>query len=459
MLQRPVPTDSTTAGWGSSALRRTTLTLAISQLVSWGVLFYGFAVTSSAIRDDTGWSEALVSGAFALGLLIAGLGAQPVARALARHDPRLVLTTGSLLGLLGMVGFAVAPTPIALYLAWTVIGLAMAATLYEPAMAVLVALDPARRYRTLTVVTVAGGLASTVFAPLGAWLVDSLGWRQALAVLGVSGGVFTALLHAVVLPAPHAHAADTRVSHQPAPPFDRPLRRLRDAVILEQAAMIATTAYLIALLVDEGVPLATASAALAAMGLGKVGGRLLLLGPIGRRSLTLLATIATVIQLAGLALPLGVTTSWILFPPCSWLGQLRAPPPCCVPCSSSTSSAPHRSPPPTPASSARRHSPAPPHHWCWVSPSPPSAGRSPGLAPWRPSPSRPSATWRSADHAETEHQDPADTATGSSADNDRIRCDRTRLLIGRARDGGVERLAAHSLATTMCPLAATRSFH
>ena len=314
MLQRPAATDPTTAGWGSTALRRATLTLAISQLVSWGVLFYGFAVTSSAIRDDTGWSEGLVSGAFALGLLIAGLGAPPVARALARHDPRLVLTTGSLLGMLGMLGFAAAPTPIALYLAWALIGLAMAATLYEPAMAVLVALDPARRYRTLTVVTVAGGLASTVFAPLGAWLVDSLGWRQALAVLGVGGGLFTALLHAVVLPAPHAHAADTQVSHQQAPPFDRRLRRLRDAVILEQAAMIATTAYLIAVLVEEGVALATASAALAVMGLGKVGGRLLLLGPLGRKSLPLLATIAAVVQLAGLALPLGITASWILFP-------------------------------------------------------------------------------------------------------------------------------------------------
>ena len=78
--------------------------------------------------------------------------------------------------------------------------------------------------------------------------------------------------------------------------------------------MIATTAYLIALLVEEGVALATASAALAAMAPGKVGGRLLLLGPIGRRSLTLLATVATVIQLAGLALPLGITASWILFP-------------------------------------------------------------------------------------------------------------------------------------------------
>jgi predicted MFS family arabinose efflux permease len=314
VLQRSAATDPAAAGWGSSALRRATLTLAVSQLVSWGVLFYGFAVTSSAISDDTGWSEGLVSGAFAVGLLVAGLGAPTVARALGRHDPRVVLTAGSLVGLLGMLAFAAAPDPAVLYLAWIVIGAAMAATLYEPAMAVLVALDPARRYRTLTVVTVAGGLASTVFAPLGAWLVDTLGWRQALAVLGVGGGIVTALLHAAVLPAPHAHLAETQVAHRPAPTFDRRLRRLRRAVILEQAAMIATTAYLIALLVDRGVTLATASAALAVMGLGKVAGRLLLLGPVGRRSLTLLATVATVIQLGGLALPLAVTASAVLFP-------------------------------------------------------------------------------------------------------------------------------------------------
>ena len=63
MRPEPAAAIPATAGWGSTALRRATLTLAISQLVSWGVLFYGFAVTSSAIRDDTGWSEGLVSGA------------------------------------------------------------------------------------------------------------------------------------------------------------------------------------------------------------------------------------------------------------------------------------------------------------------------------------------------------------------------------------------------------------
>ncbi len=293
-------------------MRRATFTLAVAQLVSWGVLFYGFAVTAPEITDDTGWSDGVVSGAFALGLLIAGFGAPPIARALSRFDPRRVLTTGSVVGMVGMLIFAAAPNPAVLYLAWIVIGAAMAATLYEPAMAVLVALDPARRHRTLAVVTVAGGLASTVFAPLAGWLVDAIGWRQALAVLGIGGGLVTAVLHAVVLPSAGAHRAETQVAHVPAPPVDKPLKLMRSAVLFEQAAMIATTAYLISMLVDRGVELKVASAALGVMGLGKVVGRLLLLGPIGRQSLTALAAVCTAVQLAGLALPLGVTGTGVL---------------------------------------------------------------------------------------------------------------------------------------------------
>jgi predicted MFS family arabinose efflux permease len=288
-------------------LRRATLTLAITQLVSWGVLFYGFAVTAPGITSDTGWSHGVVSGAFALGLLVAGLAAPPIARSLARFDPRRVLTAGSLVGMLGMLVFAAAPSPPVLYVAWIVIGGAMGATLYEPAMAVLVALDPARRHRTLAVVTVAGGLASTVFAPFAGWLVGTLGWRRALAGLGIGGGVLTGVLHAVVLPPAHAHRTDTRVTHLPAPPVDESMRLLRRAVVFEQAAVIATTTYLVAMLVDRGVDLGVASALLGVMGLGKVVGRLLLLGPIGRCSSTALAAVCAAVQLTGLALPICVT--------------------------------------------------------------------------------------------------------------------------------------------------------
>ncbi|MEA3075446.1 MAG: hypothetical protein QOF60_354 [Actinomycetota bacterium] len=303
------------AGWGSKALRRATVTLAVTQLVSWGVLFYGFAVVAPDVTADTGWSESVVSGAFAVGLLVAGLAAPAIARTLGRRDPRLVLSAGSIAGVAGMVAFAFAPNVAVLYVAWVVVGLAMAATLYEPAMAVLVAIDPSRRHRTLAAVTVAGGLASTAFAPLFGWAATAFGWRAAIAVVAVAGGAFTLTLHAIALPPAHVHmASGTSVTPLPAPPFDRPLRRLLGAQLFENAAILATTVHFTGFLLDRGVNLATAAAALGIMGLGKVGGRLLLLGPLGRGRLAALAAGANAVQAAGLALPLFVTGRAILFP-------------------------------------------------------------------------------------------------------------------------------------------------
>jgi predicted MFS family arabinose efflux permease len=301
-------------GWGSSALRRATVTLAVTQLVSWGVLFYGFTVVAPEITRDTGWSEAIVAGAFTVGLLVSGFAAPAVAVLLGRFDPRLVLSFGSLLGVIGMVLFALAPNPVALYLAWIVIGLAMAATLYEPAMAVLVAIDPARRHRTLAAVTVAGGLASTLFAPLTSALGESLGWRQAIVVLAIAGGFLTLVLHGVVLPPAHVHDDSARAEPVAAPPFGRDLRALRTALVFEQIAVLATTAHLIGLLVDRGVSLGLASAALGVMGVGKVLGRLLLLGPITRYPLGSLAGAVNLAQLVGLAVPLVCTNVIALVP-------------------------------------------------------------------------------------------------------------------------------------------------
>ena len=284
----------------------------MTQLVSWGVLFYGFAVVAPEVTATTGWSESVVAGAFSVGLLVSGVAAPAVATLLARHDPRLVLGAGSVIGVVGMLAFAGAEHLAVLYVAWIVIGIAMSATLYEPAMAVLVALDPGRRHHTLTTVTVAGGLASTVFAPLGGLLVDDLGWRAALVVLAIGGGLFTTLLHVVALPSSPVELRPAVVPKGELV-WSPAVRRLRVAVLFESAAVLATTAHLIGLLVDRDVTLAIAGAALGIMGVGKVAGRLLLLGAVGRRPLTLLAGACNVVQGIGLAVPLLTTATVPLF--------------------------------------------------------------------------------------------------------------------------------------------------
>ena len=92
------------------------------------------------------------------------------------------------------------------------------------------------------------------------------------------------------------------------------MRRLHLALLFEQAAIIGTTAHFIGLLVDQGTTLAIAGAALGAMGLGKVAGRLLLLGPTARRiPLAVLSAGCNAVQLGGLAVPLVSTASGTLF--------------------------------------------------------------------------------------------------------------------------------------------------
>jgi predicted MFS family arabinose efflux permease len=303
---------------GSPGLVRATLTLSTTQLISWGVLFYAFAVAAPAMRADTGWSTAATAGAYSTGLAVAGLAAPATARLLATHGPRQVMSWGSAAGGCGMTAWALAPNVLVLYAAWTVIGLAMAATFYEPAFAVVVALDPARRRRTVALLTTAGGLASAVFAPLTTALVGRMGWRGAVALLGLTGGAITLAAHRIGLPGtlePPSTPSSARVTSAITPP-----RRLVVASVLEQAAQVAATTHLVALLVVRGVSTSTAAAALAVLGLGKVAGRLLLVGDCARRTAARLLAWCSVVQLLSLTVVVTASEPLTLFSACAAAG-------------------------------------------------------------------------------------------------------------------------------------------
>jgi predicted MFS family arabinose efflux permease len=242
----------------------------------------------------------MISVLFSASLLVAGLAAPSVARALAHRGGRWVLTAGSALGAVAMLVITAAPNIAVLGIGFGILGVAMAATLYEPAMAVLVALDPARRARTLAVLTVAGGLASTVYAPLTAVLVEVAGWRVAIATLGVTGGAATALLHRLV---PAGATSDVVASIDAT---ELPIRfaHLEVAHVLEVTANLAVTSTFVALVVARGTAPGTAALMLAAMGVGKTVGRLALVGVATERHRITLVTACNIVQFAGLLVPL-----------------------------------------------------------------------------------------------------------------------------------------------------------
>ncbi|HET9000088.1 MAG TPA: MFS transporter [bacterium] len=177
--------------------------LSVTEIISWGIAYYSFPVVLQAVERDLGASRAAVTGAFSTALAASALAAIPVGRWLDRYGPRALMTAGSCLAAVLLLAWSRIQTLGELYIVWGGMGLAMATVLYEPAFAAIVQWFPYRRDRALLVLTLAGGLASTIFLPITAHLLERFGWRTTVAVLAAFLAATTIPIHALALrPAP-----------------------------------------------------------------------------------------------------------------------------------------------------------------------------------------------------------------------------------------------------------------
>lgn len=320
--------------------------LCVTQITSWGILYYAFPVLLPTITADTGWSTPTTSAAFTVGLIASALIGIPLGRVLDHRGPQQVMTIGALIGTAALVIIATAPNLIAFTIGWLIAGVAMAATFYQAAFAALTRWYRSGRVRALTTLTLAGGLASTVFAPVTATLAAAIGWRHTLLTLSIVLLLIVTPLHWFGLRGPWPsidstrsdaadgsydagdlddsddvdNSGDVRAHPSPrategTPPAvtrSRPFWVLTAALTLSGFAMYAVVFNLIPLLLDRGASPAQAAWALGLGGLGQTLGRLLY-SPIAHR--TTPARRTAVLILAG-----GVTTLAIaLIPGPLWL--------------------------------------------------------------------------------------------------------------------------------------------
>lgn len=259
----------------SADRRSVLLTLCLTEITSWGVLYYAFSVLSPAICADTGWSAPAVTAAFSAGLVISALLGIPVGRWLDRHGPRWIMTGGSVLGSMALTGVAAAPDVVSFTAAWVVAGVAMSAVFYAPAFAALTRYFRPDAVRALTALTLAAGLASTVFAPLTAAISARMGWRESYLVLAVGLAVITVPAHFFGLRRQWPHIEH---HHLVEPPTR--IARSRQFVALTVAfAMAGLASYavivnLVPLMTAHGISTQTAALALGLGGAGQVLGRL-----------------------------------------------------------------------------------------------------------------------------------------------------------------------------------------
>ena len=197
----PSPTDVIRGPWRAVGV------LGVTQILAWGTIFYSPVLTVPLIAAERGWSLAFSMGGFSLGLLTAGLAAPTIGSAIDRHGGHVVMTAGSLVSALGLVLLVHAPHPAAYLAVWALLGLGLAASLYDPAFATLGRIFGVAARTPITVLTLAGGFASTVGWPATHLLLGALGWRGTYLVYAAILALVCAPLHAFALPRSAAAAA------------------------------------------------------------------------------------------------------------------------------------------------------------------------------------------------------------------------------------------------------------
>jgi hypothetical protein len=285
------------------------LGIGVGQLVNWGVLYYAFGVLLLPVQQTLEVPQWMVAGAFSLALLVSAAIAPTIGHAIDRGHGPLIMTAGGFATAVLLGIWAAFPSIATLYLVWAGLGLCMASVLYEPAFAMVGRFveQPTDRLKALAVVTVFGGLASTVFLPLTAMLVRSLEWRGAVAVLAVLVALSTIVVsraaHTIARRAPIAadSPAGDRLSSIPTgrPPGFGAVLFVFGSATLAHAALTTT---LVSSLAARGISATTAAFLGGLMGLMQVFGRTLLMHGSLSGSPARLTVISLALQSAGMAL-------------------------------------------------------------------------------------------------------------------------------------------------------------
>lgn len=195
---------------------RTISILAVTQIASWGSLYYAFSIVAAAIGADLHLAPELVFGAFSVSLLVTGVCSTPAGILLDRFGGRWVMGVGSIICGLGLIWLSYASDPLSYFGAWIVLGVAMALTLYEAAFATINRKFTSEARRVISTLTLFAGFASTIFWPLTLQLSNHLGWRPTYFWFGVAQLVICLPLHMLLgtdAPREHSIASSPVRSH------------------------------------------------------------------------------------------------------------------------------------------------------------------------------------------------------------------------------------------------------
>lgn len=163
------------------------ISLGITQIMGYGTLMYAYAILLPAMAGDLGLSLSAIFGIFSLALFFGGLVSPLAGKLVDRIGGRWVMTIGTIVSACAIMSLSVVESRAELFVAILLAESAGMFVLYTVAFASVARLDlKVPPQRSISIITLFGGVASTIFWPLTLALYNALGWQMTWMVLGAS---------------------------------------------------------------------------------------------------------------------------------------------------------------------------------------------------------------------------------------------------------------------------------
>ena len=159
--------------------------LGISQIIGYGTLMYAYAILLPHMAEDLGLSLSDGFGILSLGLFFGGLMSPVAGKLVDRYGGRWVMTVGSVVAAGAVLSLSQVESTAELFMAILLAEGAGMFVLYNVAFASVARLDLSiPPQKSISIITLFGGVASTIFWPLTLALYTALGWQSTWVVLG-----------------------------------------------------------------------------------------------------------------------------------------------------------------------------------------------------------------------------------------------------------------------------------
>ncbi len=174
--------------------------LGISQIIGYGTLMYAYAILLPHMAEDLGLSLSDVFGILSLGLFFGGLMSPVAGKLVDRYGGRWVMTIGSVVAAGAVLSLSRVESTPELFVAILLAESAGMFVLYNVAFASVARLDLSiPPQKSISIITLFGGVASTIFWPLTLALYTALGWQSTWVVLGIALLLTCVPIHFLVL--------------------------------------------------------------------------------------------------------------------------------------------------------------------------------------------------------------------------------------------------------------------